>query len=260
MALKQHQVTDNRGAQVYYSPEEASEILRLAANLQDNVLTADQLRAIAREAGVSDENLERAMEQFERRRTSATQQPQQRTKRRGWLKALLGLGVTGIMMFSACLAFPLLLRLAYPPNFPAHITSEWGEGALLASSPSLGIYKVEVTEKERPREVIIIRHRTGYDFVVGRSFRNIVLASIAPSERYVALYDADTGEIYVVSRTGEGLQLVGRSGGKIELHGRMGFLALEDPLVGWAPSVYSDVLQVRSRDGRTAGITIHTEL
>lgn len=66
MALKQQQATESPRAQVYYSPEEAGEILRLAANLQDNVLTVDQLRAIAREAGVSDENLERAIEQFQR--------------------------------------------------------------------------------------------------------------------------------------------------------------------------------------------------
>jgi hypothetical protein len=51
-------------SQAHYSPEEAGEILRIAAHLQDNTITAEQLRAIAREAGVSDENLERAIQQY----------------------------------------------------------------------------------------------------------------------------------------------------------------------------------------------------
>lgn len=38
-----------------YSPEEAGEILRLAANLQDDSFTIEQLRAIAREAGIDDQ-------------------------------------------------------------------------------------------------------------------------------------------------------------------------------------------------------------
>ena len=40
-------------SQAHYSPEEAGEILRIAAHLQDNTITAEQLRAIAREAAGS---------------------------------------------------------------------------------------------------------------------------------------------------------------------------------------------------------------
>jgi protein-disulfide isomerase-like protein with CxxC motif len=60
-------------SQAHYSPEEAGEILRIAAHLQDNTITAEQLRAIAREAGVSDENLERAIQQYEQSRQAEAQ-------------------------------------------------------------------------------------------------------------------------------------------------------------------------------------------
>ena len=65
MIQEQHRATES---QAHYSPEEAGEILRIAAHLQDNTITAEQLRAIAREAGVSDENLERAIQQYEQSR------------------------------------------------------------------------------------------------------------------------------------------------------------------------------------------------
>jgi transposase-like protein len=65
MIQEQHRATE---PQAHYSPEEAGEILRIAAHLQDNTITAEQLRAIAREAGVSDENLERAIQQYEQSR------------------------------------------------------------------------------------------------------------------------------------------------------------------------------------------------
>jgi len=53
MTLEQHQTVEATESQAHYSPEEAGEILRIAAHLQDNTITAEQLRAIAREAGVS---------------------------------------------------------------------------------------------------------------------------------------------------------------------------------------------------------------
>jgi DNA-binding phage protein len=68
MTLEQSQTAEATESQVHYSPEEAGEILRIAAHLQDNTITAEQLRAIAREAGVSDENLERAIQQYEQSR------------------------------------------------------------------------------------------------------------------------------------------------------------------------------------------------
>ncbi len=77
MTLEQHQTVEATESQAHYSPEEAGEILRIAAHLQDNTITAEQLRAIAREAGVSDENLERAIQQYEQsRRGRGTAQAQ----------------------------------------------------------------------------------------------------------------------------------------------------------------------------------------
>lgn len=260
MALNQQQATESGTAQVYYSPEEAGEILRLAANLQDNVLTADQLRAIACEAGVSDENLERAMEQFERRRTPNAQPVRRRTKRSGWLRALLKLEVIALIMFSALLAFLYIVEGGRVSHFPGYVYSHRGEEVVLTSSSSLAIYKAEVTEKGHPREVVTIRHHRGYEFVVGRSFQNITEAFLAPSQSYAALYDAGTREIYIVSTTGSGLHFVGRSGGALAIASRTkGVIARENPIIGWKFLGSESALQIRLEDGRTADIVV-TEL
>ncbi|MGQ9656626.1 MAG: hypothetical protein ACUVV1_01845 [Fimbriimonadales bacterium] len=257
MALKQQQATESGTAQVYYSPEEAGEILRLAANLQDNVLTVDQLRAIAREAGVSDENLERAIEQFQRRRTPNAQPVQRRTKRSGWLRAMLKLGVAVLIMFCALFAFLYIVEGDRVSRFPAYVYSQWGKELLLTSSSSFAIYKAEVTEKGRTREVVVVRHRYGHEFVVGRSFQNITEAFIAPFGEHAALYDAGTGEIYIVSTTGNGLQFVGRSGEALTLPSQAkGVIARENPIIGWKFLGSDNMLQIRLEDGRTADIRV----
>jgi hypothetical protein len=51
--LEQSRATETLQSQAHYSPEEAGEILCLAAHLQDNAISAEQLRAIAREAAGS---------------------------------------------------------------------------------------------------------------------------------------------------------------------------------------------------------------
>jgi transposase-like protein len=65
MTLEQSQATES---QVRYSPEEAHEILRLAAEMQESALSVEQLRRIAQEAGIADEYLERAIQHYEQRR------------------------------------------------------------------------------------------------------------------------------------------------------------------------------------------------
>lgn len=257
MALNQSQAAERHEPRVYYSPEEAGEILRLAANLQDNVLTADQLRAIAREAGVSDENLERAMEQFDRRRTPNAQPVQRRTKRSGWLRAMLKLGVVALIIFCALLSFLYIVEGGRVSRFPAYVYSQWGKEVLLTSSSSFAIYKAEVTEKGCSREVVIIRSRYGNEFVVGRSFQNITEAFIAPFGEHAALYDAGTREIYIVSTTSSGLQFVGRSGEALALPSyAKGVIARENPIIGWKFSGSDNVLQIRLEDGRTADIRV----
>jgi hypothetical protein len=82
MTLEQSRTAEATESQAHYSPEEAGEILRIAAHLQDNTITAEQLRAIAREAGVSDENLERAIQQYEQSRQAEAHKQQQRANRK----------------------------------------------------------------------------------------------------------------------------------------------------------------------------------
>jgi transposase-like protein len=65
MTLEQSQATES---QVRYSPEEAHEILRLAAEMQESALSVEQLRRIAQEAGIADEYLGRAIQHYEQRR------------------------------------------------------------------------------------------------------------------------------------------------------------------------------------------------
>jgi AraC-like DNA-binding protein len=138
--LKQDHATETPPSQAHYSPEEAGEILRIAAHLQDNTITAEQLRAIAREAGVSDENLERAIQQYEQSRRATAKQVRQRSARRRWLKVAMGTAAAALIAITAYLALPFGAP-RYAASFPPLIASEHGLETLLASSPTCGVYK-----------------------------------------------------------------------------------------------------------------------
>jgi len=257
MIQEQHRATES---QAHYSPEEAGEILRIAAHLQDNTITAEQLRAIAREAGVSDENLERAIQQYEQSRQATARQVRQRSARRRWLKVAVGTAAA-LIAVAAYLALPFGAP-RYAASFPPLISSEHGLETLLASSPTCGVYKVAYeyhTFDPSIDELILIRRADGQKLIAG-TYKNIVAASIAPSGKHVALYDADTGELYVVNTFGEGLHQVARSGDRIRLIDHsLGTIAADNPIAGWSTSNGNDILRVRLSDGRTTDIVVSAE-
>ena len=261
MTLEQSRTAEATASQAHYSPEEAGEILRIAAHLQDNTITAEQLRAIAREAGVSDENLERAIQQYEQSRRARAKQVRQRSARRRWLKVAVGTAAAALVAVAAYLALPFGAP-RYTASFPPLISSEHGLESLIVSSPSCGVYKARYeyhTIDSELDELIIIRRSNGQTFAVG-AFKNVTNASIAPSGKHVALYDADLGELYVVNAFGEGLRQVGRSGDRIRLIDHsLGTIAVDNPIAGWSTRNGSDILQVRLSDGRTADIVVSAE-
>lgn len=261
MTLEQHQTVEATEPQAHYSPEEAGEILRIAAHLQDNTITAEQLRAIAREAGVSDENLERAIQQYEQSRRATAKQVRQRSARRRWLKVAGGTAAAALIAVAAYLALPFGAH-RHAASFPPLISSEHGLETLLASSPTCGVYKVAYeyhTLDPSIDELILIRRADGQKLIAG-TYKNIVAASIAPTGKHVALYDADTGELYVVNTFGEGLHQVARSGDRIRLIDHsLGTIAADNPIAGWTTSNGNDILQVRLSDGRIADIVVSAE-
>jgi len=261
MTLEQHQTVEATESQAHYSPEEAGEILRIAAHLQDNTITAEQLRAIAREAGVSDENLERAIQQYEQSRQATARQVRQRSARRRWLKVAVGTAAAALIAVAAYLALPFGAP-RYAASFPPLISSEHGLETLLASSPTCGVYKARWGRENTDDlvdERVFIRRGEGHIFAVGM-FKNVTNASIAPSGKHVALYDADTGELYVVNTFGEGLHQVARSGDRIRLIDHsLGTIAADNPIAGWSTSNGNDILRVRLSDGRTTDIVVSAE-
>jgi AraC-like DNA-binding protein len=262
MPLEQRQTAEATESQAYYSPEEAGEILRIAAHLQDNAMSAEQLRAIAREAGVSDENLERAIQQYEQSRRAIAERVRKRAARRRWLKVVAGTAAAVLIAVAAYFALPLGAP-RYAASFPQLISSEYGLETLLASSPTCGVYKAQWSSEDThdlPDETVVIRRSDGQIFTAGIMFKNITKASIAPSGRHVALYDAGSGELYVVNTLGEGLRQVGRSGEWIRLNDHsVGAIAADNPIAGWSTSNGNDILQVRLSDGRTADIVVSAE-
>jgi hypothetical protein len=235
--------------------------LCIAAHLQDNTITAEQLRAIAREAGVSDENLERAIQQYEQSRQAAVKQVRQRSARRRWLKVAVRTAAAALIAVAAYLALPFGAP-RYAASFPPLISSEHGLETLLASSPICGVYEAQWGREstyDLPDESVVIRRSDGQSFTIGM-FKNITKASIAPSGKHVALYDADSGDLYVVNTLGEGLRQVARSGDSIRLIDHsLGTIAADNPIAGWSTSSGNDILQVRLSDGRTTDIVVSAE-
>ena len=233
MTLEQHQTVEATESQAHYSPEEAGEILRIAAHLQDNKITAEQLRAIAREAGVSDENLERAIQQFEESRRVETRRKQQiAARRKFWLKTLAwALALVAIM--SAGLLGILSLSVSAVKTITHHAPAK----RILDSSNGCVVYQ---TLEDND---IIIRRADGTELVVPH-FQTVLAASISPSGGHVALYDYTTEEVWVVNVNSGVFKQAAPNGYELDV----------DPLVGWYPAEGRDVLRVRLKDGRVVEI------
>jgi hypothetical protein len=243
MTLEQHQTVEATESQAHYSPEEAGEILRIAAHLQDNKITAEQLRAIAREAGVSDENLERAIQQFEESRRVETRRKQQiAARRKFWLKTLAwALALVAIM--SAGLLGILSLSVSAVKTLTHHAQTRY----ILDSSNGCVVYRISGDND------IIIRRADGTELVVPH-FQAVQYASISPSGAHVALYDDITEEVWVVNVNSGAFKKAVPTGQASASGMTHGYELHHYPLAGWRPAEGRDVLRIRLKDGRVVEI------
>jgi hypothetical protein len=243
MTLEQSQTAEATASQAHYSPEEAGEILRIAAHLQDNKITAEQLRAIAREAGVSDENLERAIQQFEESRRVETRRKQQiAARRKFWLKTLAwALALVAIM--SAGLLGILSLSVSAVKTITHHAQTRY----ILDSSNGCVVYRISEDND------IIIRRADGTELVVPH-FQAVQYASISPSGAHVALYDRITEEVWVVNVNSGAFKKAVPTGQASASGMTHGYELHHYPLAGWRPAEGRDVLRIRLKDGRVVEI------
>ncbi len=237
-----------------YSPEEAGEILKLAAGLQDDSFSVEQLQGIAREAGVSDEQLHRAIEQYEQQKRRLLERRRERRRR---LKVFLLVGMPLIIAVGMC--FPLFRTseqvstdtypaavVPFPPTGEHKFSSVEGESKLLASSETCKVYKSSVVDNHAPYEQARIHNlRSNESFVVGHQFKKLTFASISPTGKHVAFYDEATGEVWVAATNGSGLQRVARGS---EIIGD-DILISGNPIAGWSPEGGRDRLKARTLGG-----------
>jgi hypothetical protein len=277
MTLEQGQITES---QARYSAAEVGEILRLAANLQEDAFSVEQVRAIAREAGIADEYLERAIQHYEqsrrkrfRKRLHATPR-ERRFKRAVWTLVASGVVVALSLLWNIIdnsRAFandtrPYPLESLVDPLrsdvFSPYRAPQFTPMTPLASSPTLEVYKIRWTSREWregllvrvPRESVFIR-RSGEPFpvAINHRFRHVVAAEISPSGRYVALYDAGTGEVWVVDARGK-VQLGTRIAAGSALGGELS--GGTSPTLKWLTRENNETLHIHLADGRTITLSL----
>jgi len=262
MTLEQHQTVEATEPQAHYSPEEAGEILRIAAHLQDNTITAEQLRAIAREAGVSDENLERAIQQYEQSRQSEAQIRQQATARRKRrLKLFAFFSAVMVALFAFVASFLFIEYMSSPSRYSElgfdYSQSTYFGRKLLTDSQHGKVYKERVSGVNS-KERIIIQWADGREHVVSAEFSYVVSAFVAPSGKRVAFYDAGTGDVWLVDAETNALTWTARHGWMLlypdtQVQVQVSY---DDPLVGWSSKDKEDVLLIRLANGSIEEIRI----
>jgi hypothetical protein len=275
--LEQGQATES---QVRYSAAEVGEILRLAANLQEDAFSVEQVRAIAREAGIADEYLERAIQHYEqsrrkrfRKRLHATPR-ERRFKRAVWTLVASGVVVALSLLWNIVdnsRAFANDTR-RYPLEsfvdplrsdvFSPYRAPQFAPMTPLAASPALEVYKIRWTSRERreglfsraAQEVVFIQ-RSGEPFpvAINHRFRQVVAAEISPSGKHVALYDAGTGEVWVVDARGK-VQLGSRIGAGSALGGELS--GGTSPTLKWLTRENNETLHIHLADGRTITLSL----
>jgi hypothetical protein len=260
--LKQDHATETPPSQAHYSPEEAGEILRIAAHLQDNTITAEQLRAIAREAGVSDENLERAIQQYEQSRQAEAQMRQRATARRKRRYKVFALFSAVIVALFAFVASFLVIEYASSPSSYSglefdHSQSTYFGRKLLTSSQHCKVYKEQV-DGLNAKERIIIQWADGREHVVSAEFSLVASAFVAPSEKRVAVYDEGTGDVWLIDADTRALTWTARRGWMLlypdtQVQVQVSY---NDPLVGWSSNGKEDVLLIRLANGSIEEIPI----
>jgi len=278
MTLEQGQITES---QARYSAAEVGEILRLAANLQEDAFSVEQVRAIAREAGIADEYLERAIQHYEQSRRKRfrkrlhTTPRERRLKRAVWTLVASGVVIALSLLWniidnSRAFAddtrpYPLesLVDSLRSDVFSPYRAPQFTPMTPLASSPTLEVYKIRWDSRERrggmlvrvPREIVFIR-RSGEPFpnyIINHRFRHVVAAEISPSGRYVALYDADTGEVWVVDARGK-VQLGTRIAADSDLGGELS--GGTSPTLKWLTRENNEALRIHLADGRTITLSL----
>ncbi|MCS6923925.1 MAG: hypothetical protein NZM10_06050 [Fimbriimonadales bacterium] len=248
MMLEQQQPSAE--AERRYSPEEAGEILRLAANLQENSFSLEQLQAIASEAGISEETLQRAVREYEQRRNDSLSRQESETlnyRRSFWLFTF-GCGLFITLVMAIMLLAPRSSKTLSAHTSSATVYSSTTGGTLIASSETCEVYKERKTdERDNLYEQVQIKNqKTGQSFVVGHRFGTVVSASISPTGKHVALYDEKSGELWVVATDGSSLQCVARRNEIL-----MGsILENGNPIAGWSTESGRDRLKVRTIGGR----------
>jgi hypothetical protein len=126
--------------------------------------------------------------------------------------------------------------------------------------PPCKVSRRDDTPQKQSGQLVVIRRSNGRKFASDIAFYRISAAAIAPSEKYIALYDSFGGAIYVINTFGEGLRQVGRAGENIRLNDHsVGAIAADNPIAGWSTSSGNDILQVRLSDGRTTDIVVSAE-
>jgi hypothetical protein len=106
-----------------------------------------------------------------------------------------------------------------------------------------------------PREIVFIR-RSGEPFpnyIINHRFRHVVAAEISPSGRYVALYDADTGEVWVVDARGK-VQMGTRIAADSDLGGELS--GGTSPTLKWLTRENNETLHIHLADGRTITLSL----
>lgn len=241
MTLEQHQTAEATESQARFSAEEVREILSIASELQDSTLSAEQLREIARDSGIADENLERAIELYRQRRSVEEQRKRKATVR----KQLLTLTAT---VLAATIGVAVMLT--YTAAQVEHATTKVNRH-LLAASPTCSVYMEARESRHSPRDKrLIIQRSNGYVFVLDHSFGDIGFASISPSGKYVVF--EDWGGVYVVTLKEESYRIrtlasrLGRNSyGTTSSHLYGSFFA------GWTTKDGKEAIVLCSKDGRT---------
>jgi hypothetical protein len=277
MTLEQGQITES---QARYSAAEVGEILRLAANLQEDAFSVEQVRAIAREAGIADEYLERAIQHYEQSRRKRfrkrlhTTPRERRLKRAVWTLVASGVVVALSLLWNiidnsrafanGTRPYPLdsLVDPLRSEVFSPYRAPQFAPMTPLASSPALEVYKVRWRDWEWregilvrvPQEMVFIR-RSGEPFpvAINHRFRHVVAAEISPSGRYVALYDAGTGEVWVVDARGK-VQLGTRIAADSALGGELS--GGTSPTLKWLTRENNEALRIHLADGRTITLSL----
>jgi hypothetical protein len=250
MTLEQSQTAEATESQARFSAEEVREILSIASNLQDSTFSAEQVRAIARDSGIADGNLERAFELYRQRRAVEEQRKRKATVRKRWL-TLIATVVAATIGFAGA--------LTYTATQVEQATTKV-ERQLLAASPTCSVYMEARESWGSPREKrLIIQLSNGQVFVLDDFFRHVSFASVSPSGKYVVFKDLLCTYLvtleersYRIKTLASRLRHSPNSSNPPQLDA-FAFFA------GWTTRDGKDVLLLRSTDGRTVEVELPVE-